>query len=65
VGELRRGVRVRAADLPDGFALPRATAVATRERAEPGGALGSAAGWIAAGAMVALAGAGARRLARR
>jgi hypothetical protein len=65
VDELERGVRVRAADLPGGFALPRATAVATRERAEPGGALGTATGWIAAGGVVALVSAGALRLARR
>jgi hypothetical protein len=65
LGQLERGVRVSAADLPAGFALPAAAADAPQARAEPGAALGSAAGWLGASALVALTGAVALRLARQ
>jgi hypothetical protein len=63
LGRLERGVRVSAADLPAGFALP-AAAAGPQQRAEPGAGLGSASGWLGAAALVALAGALALRLAR-
>ena len=64
LGQLERGVRVSAADLPAGFALPTAAADGPQQRAEPGAELGSAAGWLGAAALVALAGGLALRLAR-
>jgi hypothetical protein len=64
-GQLERGVRVAAADLPAGFALPAAADDEAGERAAPGNSLGSAAGWLGAAALVGVAGAAAGRLARR
>jgi hypothetical protein len=63
--ELKRGTRVRPADLPGGLGLPAAVAHAPSERAEPGAFLGSAAGWLGAASLLALAGVAARRVARR
>jgi hypothetical protein len=62
--QLERGFRVRAAELPAGAALPAAAADGPGDRAEPGATLGTETGWIGAGALVALAGAAALRLAR-
>jgi hypothetical protein len=63
--DIERGVRVRAGDLPAGFALPAAAAADAGERAEPGSALGSTPGWIGAAALVTLLCGAALRLARR
>jgi hypothetical protein len=63
--QLERGARVPGADLPAGFALPAAAADGAAERAAPGDAIGSPAGWIGAAALVALAGVATVRLARR
>jgi hypothetical protein len=62
---LKRGTRVRSDDLPGGVALPAAVAHAPSERAEPGAFLGSAAGWLGAAGLLALAGVAARRVALR
>jgi hypothetical protein len=62
---LERGTRVRADDLPGGVALPAAAAPAPIERAEPGAFLGSAAGWLGAAGLLALAWVAARRVALR
>jgi hypothetical protein len=58
--ELERGVRVRSA----GVTLPAASGEVA-ERADPGGGLGSAAGWLGVALIVALAAVGARRLTHR
>jgi hypothetical protein len=63
--ELERGTRVRSGDLPAGLPLPAAVAQAPSGRAEPGAFLGSAAGWLGAAGLLALAGVAARRLALR
>lgn len=58
--ELERGVRVRSA----GVTLPAASGEVA-ERADPGGGLGTAAGWLGVAFIVALATVGARRLTHR
>lgn len=58
--ELERGLRVRSG----GVTLPAASGEVA-ERADPGGGLGSAAGWLGVAAVAALAAVGAGRLARR
>jgi hypothetical protein len=58
--ELERGVRVRSA----GVTLPEASGEVV-QRADPDGGLGSAAGWLGAASIVALAAVGARRLTHR
>jgi hypothetical protein len=65
VDQLERGFRVRAGDLPAGFALPAAAPASTGERADPAAGVGTTAGWIGVAAVVALVGVGAVRLARR
>jgi hypothetical protein len=62
---LERGTRVRAGDLPGGVGLPAAASLAPGERAEPGAFLGSAAGWLGAASLLALAGVAGRRVALR
>jgi hypothetical protein len=59
-GELERGVRVRSG----GVTLPAASGEVA-QRADPGGGLGSAAGWLGVAFIVALAAVGARRLTHR
>jgi hypothetical protein len=63
--QLERGYRVTAAELGGDPALPVVAAGGPGERGEPGEALGSAAGWLGAGALVALACGAALRLAGR
>jgi hypothetical protein len=63
--DLERGFRVSAADLPSGFALPATAGPAAGQRAAPASSLGSAPGWVGAGALVVLACGAALRLARR
>lgn len=58
--ELERGVRVRSG----GVTLPAASGDVAK-RADPGGGLGSAAGWLGAAFIVALAAVGARRFTHR
>jgi hypothetical protein len=63
--ELERGIRVPGEDLPAGLALPANASSGAGERAAPGDAIGSPAGWLAAAALIGLACVATGRLARR
>jgi hypothetical protein len=62
LAELERGVRVPPSDLRAGESLPAAVNPAPSGRAEPGAFLGSAAGWLGVGALLAVVALGTRRL---